>query len=86
MHLVSLAKRIFPVGLTTVDHEQNGVVEARKGEVIEQIAQHASGWKRDVEAPQRPRRRGPLQRRVEMNGDGDLYQLKILSRSASDAS
>jgi hypothetical protein len=29
MHLVVLAEEILPVGLTSVDHEENRVIEAR---------------------------------------------------------
>ena len=86
MHLVGIPQQLACVRLTAVDHEQDRVVVARKRQLVEQVGQRASGRKCDVKAPQRPCWRGPLQRRVQVDGDGESYQLKILSRSASAVS
>ena len=86
VHLVGIAENLFRVRLTSIDHQENGVVAARQRKTVEQIGQRASGRKRDVEAAQPALRRAPLQRRVQMNTDRDVYQLKMLSRSASAAS
>ena len=86
VHLVGIAENLLRVCLTPVDHQENGVVAARKRKAVEQIGQRASGRKRDVEATQPALRRALLQRRVQMNVDRDVYQLKMLSRSTSAAS
>ena len=52
-------------------------------EANQQVGQRAPGRERHLEATHRSRRGLPLKRRVEVNGD---YQLKMLSRSDSDAS
>ena len=84
--VVCIAQALSRVRLTPVDNEEDGILEKGDRKSLEQVRQRASGWKRHFETPQRPGRRGPLQRRVEMNGDPDFYQLKTLSRSASEAS
>ena len=86
MYLVGIVQNLPRVRLTPVDHEQNGIVKTGEREAADQVGQRAPKRKRHVKTPQRPRRRGPLQRRVQMDGDGDIYQLNILSRSDSDAS
>ncbi len=86
VHLVSIVQTLPRVRLTPVDHKEYGVLGKGEGKSPEQVRERASGWKRHVKTPQRPGRRGPLQRRVEMHGDRDFYQLKTLSRSASEAS
>ena len=86
MHLVGIVENLLRVGLTPVDYEENGIVATREHEAVEQVGQRASGRERHVKTAQRALRRASLQRRVQMNSDGDIYQLKILSRSDSDAS
>lgn len=86
VHLVGIAEDLLGVGLTSVDHQEDGVVAAWQGKVVEQVGQSASRRQRDVEAAQPALRRAPLQCGVEMNTDRDVYQLKMLSRSASAAS
>lgn len=83
---IGIAEDLIGVRLTPIDHEKNSVVAARQRKAVEQVGQRASGRKRDVETAQRAFRRASLQRRVQMNADGDVYQLKMLSRSASAAS
>lgn len=86
VYLVGITENLLRVRLTPVDHEEDGVVAAGQREAVEQVCQRASGWKPDVEPAQPAVRRAPLQCRVQMNPDGDVYQLKMLSRSASAAS
>jgi len=86
VHFVGIAENLPRVRLTPIDHEENRVVAARQRQAVEQVGQCASGRKRDVETAQRAFRRASLQRRVQMNADGDVYQLKMLSRSDSAAS
>lgn len=86
MYLVGIPQHLPRLGLAPVDHEQNGIVVTREREPFEQVGQRASGWERHVHTAQRALRRTPLQRRMQMNADGDIYQLKIVSRSDSDAS
>lgn len=83
---VGIAENLLRVRLTPVDHEENRVVATRKRKAVEQVGQCASGRKRDVETAQRAFRRASLERRVQMNADRDVYQLKMLSRSDSAAS
>ncbi len=85
-NLVGIPQNLPRLGLAPVDYEQNGIVVTREREAVEQIGQRASGRQRHVKTAQRALRRTPLQRRVQMNTDGDIYQLKILSRSDSAAS
>ena len=86
MHFIGIVEDLIYDRLTPVDHEENRVVAARQRQAVEQVGQCASGRKRDVETAQRSFRRASLQRRVQMNADGDVYQLKMLSRSDSAAS
>ena len=86
VYLVAIAEDLLRVGLTPVDHKENGIVAMRQHEAVEHVGQGASGRKRHVKPAQGARRRASLQRRVQMNTDGDFYQLKILSRSDSAAS
>lgn len=86
MHLVGILEDVPRVCLTTVDHEQDGIVAPRQREAVEEVGQGASRRQRDIEAAQWALRRASLQRRVQMNTYGDIYQLKRLSRSDSDAS
>ena len=86
MDFVAITEDLPRVGLTPVDHKENGIVAMRQPEAVEQVGQGASGRERHVKTAQRARRRASLQRRVQMNTDGDFYQLKMLSRSDSAAS
>ena len=86
VHLVGIVQALSRVRLTPVDHKEDGILEQGETKQLEQIRERASGWKPRVKTAQRPGRRGPLQRRVEMHGDRDFYQLKTLSRSTSEAS
>jgi hypothetical protein len=83
VHLVAVLERLGRMGLTAVDDQQDQVLIWLNLEANQQIGQRASGRERHLKAAQRSRRCLPLKRRVEVNGD---YQLKMLSRSDSDAS
>ena len=84
--LVPVPQHAVRIRLSSVDDEQYRVVKMLKGQPVEEVPQRASGRKREVCPPQRPIWSGPLQGGVQMDDDGDVYQLNMLSRSASDAS
>lgn len=86
MDLVGIVQNLLRIGLTPVDHEQNRIVATRERKAVEQVGQRASGWQCHIKTAEGARRRASLQRRVQMDTDSDIYQLKILSRSDSDAS
>ncbi len=86
MHLVGIVEDLFRVSLPSVDYQEDGLVSAGQREAVQQVGQRASGRQRHVETPQRARRRPSLQRRVQMNTDSEVYQLNMLSKSASEAS
>lgn len=83
VYLVAVREHLSRMGLTAIDDQQDRVLIWLNLEVEQQIGQRASGRERHLKATQRSRRGLPLKRRVEVNGD---YQLKMLSRSDSDAS
>ena len=86
MDFVAIAQHALRVCLASVDHEQDRIVQMRKRQTVEQVAQCTPDGKHEVETAQRPTRRGSLQGGVQMDGDREVYQLNMLSRSASDAS
>ena len=83
VNLIAVREHLGRMGLTAVDDQQDRVLIWLNLEANQQIGQRASGRERHLKAAQRSRRCLPLKRRVEVNGD---YQLKMLSRSDSDAS
>ena len=83
VHLVAVGEPLGCLGLPAIDDQEDRVLMWLHLEANQQVGQRAPGRERHLEATHRSRRGLPLQRRVEVNGD---YQLKMLSRSDSDAS
>ena len=52
VHLVGIVENLLRVGLTPVDHEENGIVATREGKAVEQFGQCASGRERHVKTAQ----------------------------------
>jgi len=83
MDFIALGQRLAGIGMPAVNDQQHRLWLGIDLKTRKQVAQRASGRQRHLKTSQCPRRRSPLERRVQMNGD---YQLKMLSRSDSDAS
>ncbi len=83
MNLVAVREPLACIGLPAVNDQQDRVFFEFHLQTCQELGQRASGWERHLQVTQRSLRRLPLKRRVEVNGD---YQLKMLSRSDSDAS
>ena len=81
--LVTIRESLGFIDLPAIDDEQDGLVPARNRYPIQQVREGAPHRQRHVETAQRPARRLALQGGVEVYSH---YQLKMLSRSASDAS
>ncbi len=83
MDLIALPEHLVRISLPAVNNQQGRVVVELDIEASQEVGQRASRRERHLQTTQCSLRRLPLKRRVEVNGD---YQLKMLSRSDSDAS
>ena len=83
MDLIALPQYLARISLSAIDNQQGRIVVELDVEASQEVGQRASDRERHLQTTQCSLRRVPLKRRVEVNGD---YQLKMLSRSDSDAS